>query len=216
MTVNWKRVAELQNIYSVSDFQHATMRLLNEQILYQANPKQRMDYDLIAKYENEFSKAMEVVGAYLDHNSLHRYVAAIPTNTETSKIPLKHTLLVLVLRKLYDHHMNRGSLNAGIAGVDLLELETAYKASTGRELPMKPQSELLELLEATKRWGIARAVKDENLNENFWFVEILPGIQSLINEPSLAILKAYAEGMYEPEDRKENSSISVEDDHETA
>lgn len=104
---------------------------------------------------------------------------------DTSKIPLMHTLLALVLRKLYDHHMNRGSLNAGIAGIGLSELEIAFNESTGRELPMKPQSELIGLLDAMKRWGIARPIKTENLGDATWYVEILPGIQSLINERSI-------------------------------
>lgn len=198
MPVSWKRIAEQQETYTIGDFQRAAMRLVTDQILYQANPKQRMDYGLVAAYENEFAEALDLFGCKLDHNPQERYVAAVPTQPEISKIPLMHTLLALVLRKLYDHHMNRGSLNAGIAGVGLAELETAFKESTGRELPMKPQTELINMLDAMKRWGIARPMKADNLGEVAWYVEILPGIQSLINERSLAMLKAHAEVVYEP------------------
>lgn len=198
MSVSWSRVCERQGIYAVTDFQRAALRLLVDQILYQANAKQRADYDLIAAYEKEFAEVIDLLGCKLDHNARERYVAAVPAQPEVSKIPLMHTLLALVLRKLYDHHMNRGSLNAGIAGVSLSELETAFNESTGRELPMKPQTELMGMLEAMKRWGIARPMKAENLGEVSWYVEILPGIQSLINERSLAMLKAHAEMLYEP------------------
>ena len=199
MPVSWKRIADQQDIYTVGDFQRAALRLVTDQILYQANPKQRSDYELVAAYENEFAEALDFLGCKLDYNTQERYVAAVPTQPEVSKIPLMHTLLALVLRKLYDHHMNRGILNAGIAGVGIAELETAFKESTGRDLPMKPQTELMNMLDAMKRWGIARPMKADNLGEVTWYVEILPGIQSLINERSLAMLKAHAEAMYEPD-----------------
>lgn len=198
MSVNWSRIAERQETFEVKDFQRAALRLIVDQVLYQANAKQRIDYDLIAAYEKEFTEVLDLLGCKLDHNARERYVAAIPSQPDVSKIPLTHTLLALVLRKLYDHHMNRGSLNAGIAGISLYELETAFKESTNRDLPMKPQTELMTMLEAMKRWGIARPRKADNMGEVTWYVEILPGIQSLINERSLAMLKAHAEVLYEP------------------
>jgi hypothetical protein len=206
MPTNWKRVAEQKSLYAISDFQRAAMRLVVEQILYQSNPRQRIDYDIISTHESDFAEAIDLFGCRLDHNSQQRYVAAIPMQPDTSKIPLMHTLLALVLRKLYDHHMNRGSLNAGIAGINLSELEIAFNESTGRELPMKPQSELIGLLDAMRRWGIARPVKAENLGDAMWYVEILPGIQSLINERSLAMLKAHAEALYEPSTKTDDKS----------
>lgn len=199
MPINWKRIAEQDGAHSVRDFQKAAQRLIVDQVLYQANPKQRADYDLVVAYEGAFAEALDLFGCMLDLNVQERYAAVVPTITEVSKIPLMHTLLALVLRKLYDHHMNSGSLHAGIAGISLPELEAAFQESTGRELPMKPQSELIGVMDAMKRWGIGRLVRTENLGEATWFVEILPGIQSLINERTLAILKSHAELLYEPD-----------------
>ena len=199
MPINWKRIAEQDGAHSVRDFQKAAQRLIIDQVLYQANPKQRADYDLVVAYEGAFAEALDLFGCMLDLNVQERYAAVVPTITEVSKIPLMHTLLALVLRKLYDHHMNSGSLHAGIAGISLPELEAAFQESTGRELPMKPQSELIGVMDAMKRWGIGRLVRTENLGEATWFVEILPGIQSLINERTLAILKSHAELLYEPD-----------------
>nr|WP_290675880.1 DUF4194 domain-containing protein [Halomonas sp. 54_146] len=200
MPVSWNRIAEQNEAYTVRDFQKAAQRLIVDQVLYQANPKQRSDYDLVAAHEKEFAEALDLFGCMLDLNVQERYAAAVPTVTEVSKIPLMHTLLALVLRKLYDHHMNLGTLNAGIAGVSLSELEAAFQESTGRDLPMKPQAELQGLMDAMKRWGIGRLVKTENLAEEAtWFAEIFPGIQSLINERTLAMLKSHAELLYEPD-----------------
>lgn len=199
MPTNWNRIAEQDEAHTVRDFQKAALRLITEQVLYQANPKQRADYDLVAAYESAFAEALDLFGCILDLNVQERYAAAVPIISEVSKIPLMHTLLALVLRKLYDHHMNSGSLHAGIAGVSLSELEAAFQESTGRELPMKPQSELQEMMNAMKRWGIARLVRTENLGESAWFAEILPGIQSLINDRTLAMLKSHAEYLYEPD-----------------
>jgi len=211
MPINWNRLADQHETYTAADFQRAAMRLITEQVLYQANNKQRSDYDLVAAYENEFGEAIGLFGCKLDHNSRERYVASVPTQP-VGRIPLLHTLLALVLRKLYDHHMNRGSLSGGIAGVGLPELETAYKESTGRELPMRPQSDLQGLLEAMRRWGIARLVKfDAGGGEPDWNVEILPGIQSLISERSLANLKAHAEQLYET---GHSEPLITEDDSE--
>lgn len=199
MPVSWKRIAEQNEAHTVRDFQRAAQRLIVDQVLYQSNSKQRSDYDLVAAHESAFAEALDLFGCILDLNVQQRYVAAVPTVTEVSKIPLMHTLLALVLRKLYDYQMNRGMLNAGVAGVTLSELETAFQESTGRELPMKPQSELQGVMDAMKRWGIARLVRTENQAEATWFVEILPGIQSLINERALAMLKSHAESLYEPD-----------------
>lgn len=211
MPANWKRIAEQNELYTIRDFQKAAHCLMMEQVLYQANPRQRADYDLITAYEGAFTEAFDLFGCKLDLNTHERYVAAIPTITETSKITLTQTLLALVLRKLYDHHVNRGMLKMGVAGVSLPELETAFQESTGRDLPMKPQSELTDLLGAMKRWGIARLVKMDKIDEVSWFVEILPGIQSIIKEQSLAMLRAHAESLYEPDEvaaQKQEKPIS--------
>lgn len=198
MPISWKRIVDQQETYTVGDFQRAALRLVTEQVLYQANPRQRNDYDLVAAYEEPFAEALDLLGCKLDHNRTARYAAAVPTQPEAGRVSLSATLLALVLRKLYDQHMNRGTLNAGIAGIGIAELETAYKESTGRDLPVKPQSELIGLLDDMKRWGIARAVKGSTDGEVMWHVEILPGIQSLITDRSLAMLKAHAETMYDP------------------
>ena len=166
---------------------------------------------MIARYEKEFTDALDLFGCKLDHNPQARYVAAVPMHTESSKIPLTHTLLALVLRKLYDYHMHRGTLDAGIAGVSLSELEAAFTDSTGRELPMKPQLEFLTLLDAMRRWGIARIAKADNGNDIELYVEVLPGIQSLITERSLAMLKAHAEVLYEPGQHSEETNDLAEE-----
>jgi hypothetical protein len=131
MPVSWKRIVEQQQTYAETDFQSAAMRLINEQVLYQSIPRQRIAYDLISQYVNEFSEALDLFGCVLDHNEQGRYFAAIPKQADAGKIPLMHTLLALVLRQLYDYHMNKGSLNAGVAGVSISELETAFNGQEG-------------------------------------------------------------------------------------
>ncbi len=198
MIYSWEKIASQEDLYTKADFQKASLRLVEEQILYQSNAKQKFDYDLISKFETEFIQVFDFLGCKVDHNRQSNYIAIIPMHAKVGKIPLMHTLLSLVLRKLYAHHMKMGNLNSGIAGVSLKELEMAFNESTGRELKMKPQSDFLRLLDVMKRWGIARAVKVTDANETSWFVEILPGILSLINEQSLSMIKAHAEINYQP------------------
>lgn len=204
MPTSWKRIVENQEIYSIKDFQKAASSLIAEQILYQADSKQRAGYDIVSNYEREFVELLDLFGYTLDHNIQERYVAVISIQKVVNKISITHTLLALVLRKLYDHHMKQGVLNSGVAGISLNELEVAFKESTRRELPMKPNSILKGLLTDMKRWGIARFKKSENLEKASYYVEILPGIQSVVNEKSLAIIKAYAETKYEPNEYLEN------------
>ncbi|MEQ8512225.1 DUF4194 domain-containing protein [Algiphilus sp.] len=199
MPKTWNLLVEGQTQYREVDFQRAAMRLFNEQVLYQSNPQQRTDYDLVVRYLREFQEALWLFGCVLDHNEAARYVAAVPKIPEGHKIGLKQSLLALVLAQLYDHHMGRGTLDKGVAGVSMSELAAAYKAATQRDLSLKPQNEIMGLLDDMKRWGIARAAKTEEFGEPTWYVEILPGIQSLINQASLARLKAHAEALFEPD-----------------
>ena len=206
MIWNWEKLVGQEDLFTKADFQKASLRLVEEQILYQSNARQKFDYDLISKFETEFIQVFDFLGCKLDHNRQSRYVAIIPMHAKVGKIPLMHTLLSLVLRKLYAHHMKMGNLNSGVAGVSLEELEMAFNESTGRELKMKPQSDLLRLLDVMKRWGIARSVKVTDANEVTWYVEILPGILSLIGEQSLAMIKAHAESNYQPNDESDSQT----------
>ncbi|GAA3923819.1 DUF4194 domain-containing protein [Litoribacillus peritrichatus] len=207
MNVSWKRLAELDKYCDESDFQRAALRLMNEQVLYQSNPKQRSAYDLVSRYENEYSKALDLFGCRLDHNTSFQYVACVPRYPEMTKMTLDQTLLVLVLRKIYDHHMQTGTLDKGIASVTIHELEMAYSESTQRELQIKPITRLDNLFQTMRRWGLARMVRNEDSVENPWIIQVLPAIQSLVNEQSLAILKAHAAQQFEPEGAKNRPEV---------
>lgn len=198
MPISWKRIVESQKAYGESDFQRAAMRLVTEQILYQSNMRQRSDHDLVVAYEKEFAEALELLGCKLDVNPNYRYVAATPTQVEASKFTLNQTLLALVLASLYDHHMRSGTLRKGVAEVSIPELEAAFKESTRRDLPMRPQSELFDLLDVAKRWGIARAARSDEAEGAEWYVEILPGVTSLVTQNWIASLKAHAESLIDP------------------
>ena len=193
MPLNWTKLAAQDERLLEDDFQRAAMRLMNEQILYESNAPQRTAYRLIVRFLDAFEEAFSLFGCRLDHNEHARYIAAVPVVEDAQRIGIKQTLMILVLAQLYDYHMSRGTLDKGIAGIDMGELATAYKASTGRDLVLKPQTEVMALLEDMKRWGVARATRTEAFGEATWGVEILPGIQSLVTERSLAKLKAHAQ-----------------------
>ena len=54
MIWNWEKLVGQEDLFTKADFQKASLRLVEEQILYQSNARQKFDYDLISKFETEF------------------------------------------------------------------------------------------------------------------------------------------------------------------
>ena len=204
MPLSWKPFVEKQDkpIYSEQHFQKAAMQLITEQVIYQSNRKQKSTYDLINLYRKQFDESVKLFGCELKHNEAFRYYAAVPLFSELSRVSLPDTLMALVLRKIYDRKMHKGVVHKGIAEVSINELEVDYLDSTNRELVLQPRTILDQQFKSMKRWGIARMVKGE---DDVDFVQILPGIATMINEATLSNLKTHAES-------KAAESISVDQD----
>jgi hypothetical protein len=199
MPVTWDRLAERTDLYEIADYQRAASRLLHEQVLYHADNRQRRDYELVVSHEKDFSEALLLLGYQLDVNPTERYAAAIPISPQFGYIGVTEAYLALVLRKLYHQYMMAGVLDRGVAGVGLPELEAAFEDATGRKLPLTPRAELELLFATMRRWGIARLRKTDQDDPQPLLVEILPGIQSVLNQRAIAMLKSEAEGQFEPE-----------------
>jgi hypothetical protein len=211
MPISWERTAEKSGIYSISDFQRATSRLVYEQVLYHSDNRQRRDYELVVSNEREFVEALNLLGLKLEVNPTERYVACVPTFPQTGNINVNEALLALVLRKLYHQNMMMGGLDKGVAGISLPELEVAYEEATGRKLVLSPRSEFESMFAAMKRWGIARLRKTDKNDHQPLSVEILPGIQSVLNESAIAMLKVSAQVQFEPDRNNQSMSDSSEE-----
>lgn len=199
MPSNWKRLVEADPATIESDYQRAASRLITEQVLYASNPRQRTDYDLVSANLREFKEALWLFGYELQHDTDYRYVVAIPRVSDGTKVTTAQTLMALTLRQLYELAIQTGTLDRGVAGVNMPELEQAHHEITGRELPMKQVGPVIELLNDMRRWGIARPIRVEEAGEATWYVEILPAVTRLLDQRAAAVLKAYGESQYEPE-----------------
>jgi Domain of unknown function (DUF4194) len=192
MPRNWSAIAENSDMYEEQDFKSAGYQLMSAQVLYEREQSQRLAYHLIARYRNEYKELFHCFGLDLVFDDAARYVAAIPDQGNRRTIlPLRETQLVLVLRKLYHEQASRGALEDGaIAIVTIDELRSAFQSATQRELPTSGR-DITALIDQMQRFGIAQTVKCEDESVQPFDIEILPGIQTLVNEAALMKLAGH-------------------------
>jgi hypothetical protein len=192
MPRNWSAIAEGSQMYEEQDFKSAGYQLMSAQVLYAREQSQRLAYHLIARHRNDFKEAFLLFGMDLVFDDAARYVAAIPDRGNRRTIlPLRETQLVLVLRKLYHEQASRGALEDGaVAIVTIDELRSAYQAATQRELPSSAK-DIAALIDQMQRFGIAKTVPCEDESVQPFDIEILPGIQTLVNEAALMKLSGH-------------------------
>ena len=188
---HWERLAAQQQTYAESDYQKAAYRLVMEQVLYAADPRSRIAYELIIKHRKDYDALLAQLGMTIVHNPHMGYVVATPNQYVADKMRLSETRLALVLRRLYDDKMHATEIVAGEAFIDMIELERAYKDLLDRELPAT--AVLNEQLQAMKRYGIAR-LEDTN-DEQRLQVVIRPGIVDVLGETALLQLAAHANAL---------------------
>lgn len=159
---DWEDLASrLDGIYTVDDFEVAAYRLVAEQVIYHSDRSSRVTYAILDLYERDFSKVLAPLGVALSINRQLRYVTALPRHAKAGTATVAQTLFALVLRGLYDEGVRAGGLTEdGEVLCDYIELQEKFHLMTGRDLPTR--GELDTLLRATKRWGIARRLEEDD------------------------------------------------------
>ena len=190
---HWERLAAQSQTHAESDYQKAGYRLVMEQVLYAADPRSRLAYELIVRHRKDYDALLAQLGMTITHNPHMGYLVATPNQYVAEKMRLAETRLALVLRRLYDDKMHATEIVSGEAFVDMIELERAYKDLLNRELPATAL--LNEQLQAMKRYGIAR-LEDTN-DEQRREVVIRPGIVDVLGETALLQLAAHASALEE-------------------
>ncbi|PNS09027.1 DUF4194 domain-containing protein [Solilutibacter silvestris] len=192
---HWERLAAQSQTHAESDYHKAGYRLVMEQVLYASDPRSRIAYELIVKHRKDYDALLAQLGMHITHNPHMGYVVATPNQYVAEKMRLTETRMALVLRRLYDDKMHATEILAGEAWVDMIELERAYKDLLNRDLPQK--AALDELLQAMKRYGIARLEETDDEQRNQ--VVIRPGIVDVLGETALLQLAAHANAIEEEE-----------------
>ena len=198
MSDYWESVADkTQRIATPEQFEAAAYRLVTEQVLYAADIRSRVAYGLIDQFEREFRTVLVPLGVLVKVNRQLRYAYALPTHAKVSAASTEHTLLALVLRKIYDESAQAGQFNDdGEVLCDLIELEEKFRLATRRELPAGGRLE--EAMRTMKRWGIAKSSKEEDAPDpdaanQPYVVVIRPAIADLLGESPLQRLALFGD-----------------------
>src|SRR3990172_10230649 len=118
---------------SQRDLPRVINRLLGQVFLYQDKDDDKDDYYFIHRYRAACEAALELAGFKLLHDDYHRIFQAISEYSYCrARYKLDETLMILVLRKLYEEHTERLSL-AQDPVVTIGEVREEYRTITGKE-----------------------------------------------------------------------------------
>ena len=115
------------------DFPRIVNRLLGQTFLYQDVDGDKDDYYFVHRHRAVFESVLALTGFNLLHDDYHRIFQVVSEYSYSrARYPLDQTLMILVLRKLYDEKVERLSL-ANDPVVTLAEVREEYRTITGKE-----------------------------------------------------------------------------------
>ncbi len=132
------------------DIPRVINRLLGQTFLYQDVDGDKDDYYFIHRHRQVFESLLHLTGFNLLHDDYHRIFQAVSEYSYSrARYPLDQTLMILVLRKLYDEKVERLSL-ANDPVVTIAEVREEYRTITGKEraLGVSQYKDLLTRLRA--------------------------------------------------------------------
>jgi len=133
---------------SSRDLPRVINRLLGQVFLYQDKDDDKDDYYFVHRHRAACDTAMQLVGFNLLHDDYHRiYQVVSEFSYCRAHYKLDETLMILVLRKLYEEHSERLSL-AQDPVVTIGEVREEYRTITGkvRDLGITQYENLLRRL----------------------------------------------------------------------
>ncbi|HEX9384966.1 MAG TPA: DUF4194 domain-containing protein [Anaerolineales bacterium] len=118
---------------SQRDLPRVINRLLGQVFLYQDKDDDKDDYYFIHRNRAACETALELTGFQLLHDDYHRIFQAVSEYSYCrARYKLDETLMILVLRKLCEEHIERLSL-AQDPVVTIGEVREEYRTITGKE-----------------------------------------------------------------------------------
>lgn len=118
---------------SQRDLPRVVNRILGQVFLYQDKDEDKDDYYFIHRHREACGAALELAGYNLLHDDYHRIFQAISEFSYCrARYKLDETLMIVVLRKLYEEHIERLSL-AQDPVVTIGEVREEYRTITGKE-----------------------------------------------------------------------------------
>ena len=118
---------------SIRDLPRVVNRLLGQTFLYRDKEEDKDDYYFVHRHRLACENALELTGFSLLHDEYHNIFQAISEFSYCrARYRLDESLLILVLRKLYEEHSERLSL-AQDPVVTIGEVREEYRTITGKE-----------------------------------------------------------------------------------
>jgi hypothetical protein len=116
-----------------SDFPRVVNRLLGQSFVYQDVEADKEDYYFIHRYQPAFEAALGLAGFQLRHDDYHRiFQVTSQFGYARAHYHLDESLMIVVLRKLYEERVEHLSLAADPV-VTVAEIREEYRTITGRE-----------------------------------------------------------------------------------
>lgn len=132
------------------DVSRVINRLLGQTFLYQDVDGDKDDYYFVHRHRAVFEGLLHMCGFSLLHDDYHRIFQVVSEfSYSRARYRLDQTLMILVLRKMYDEKVERLSL-ANDPVVTIAEVREEYRTITGKErvLGVTQYKELLTRLRA--------------------------------------------------------------------
>ena len=118
---------------SQRDLPRVINRILGQVFLYQDKSEDKDDYYFVHRHRAACEVALELAGYNLLHDDYHRIFQAVSEYSYCrARYKLDETLMIVVLRKLYEEHTERLSL-AQDPVVTVGEVREEYRTITGKE-----------------------------------------------------------------------------------
>jgi len=138
-------------------------RLLGQTFLYQDKDTDKDDYYLVQRHRPVFEALFALSGFTLRHDDYHRIFQVISDfNTCRERFKLDESLMIVVLRKLYEEQMEHLNL-ASDPVVTIGEVREEYRIITGKERDLGV-GQYDAILRNLKRLGLVEGVKGRTLN----------------------------------------------------
>jgi hypothetical protein len=207
MIKDLKRILEANDDLDEADFQEATQLLLTRQFLLRSKGRQRKAYDLVARNQTYFRDLMDAMNYQLVLDENQGYVGVVP-ETFITRMKLEESLLLMVLRYVYDQEINSFNVeNDGSVVISIEDLENRYLQLTQREMPQR-KSVFVDYMRDFTHRNIAAMEQDEQ-NPMQELIRIYPVIGSLLSGDMLERLAAYIQAEDIPV-----TDMEVEDEEE--
>jgi len=138
-------------------------RLLGQTFLYQDDEDSKEDYYLVYRHRGVFEALLGLSGFTLRHDDYHRIFQVVSDLTYCRKrYRLDETLMIVVLRKLYEDRVERLSLAADPV-VTVGEVREEYRTITGKERDLGI-TQYEEILKQLKRLGLIEPLDGRTLD----------------------------------------------------